>query len=94
MMEGAPIQGFMARHADGHKVITPYQRIPQIGQSIGAQPEPDNQLGLSSGSLGLYINLSPKESPNLKTTYALTCNHVAFSLSRPGSGKWLLTMSC
>jgi hypothetical protein len=54
----------------------PYQRIPELGQSLGPHVEGDFQ---ASGTLGLYLTVNG--SRNL-----LTCNHVAFPEFRSAKG--------
>jgi hypothetical protein len=73
-----------ARHNvyDPVPLAVPYEKIPRIGTSLGVgsqlQSENPDQL-VASGTLGLYLKINEK-------FYALTCEHVVFTETRPRLG--------
>jgi hypothetical protein len=78
MKTGMPISSYDT--LDAVLLKDPYDRIPILGQSIGAETE----KAQSAGTLGAYVRITGGLLDG--GTYGLTCDHVVFTKSESSLG--------
>ncbi len=83
MREGAPSTNFAGNKENGPELLKdPYQRISEIGQSVGVQNE--GEMARCAGTLTAYVTILGGALGG--RTYGLTCHHVIFPEYSPSPG--------
>jgi len=83
MREGVLFTNFAGKEEDGSELLKdPYQRISEIGQSVGVQDE--GEMARGAGTLTAYVKVLGGALGG--RTYGLTCPHVVFPEYSPSPG--------
>jgi hypothetical protein len=83
MREGVPLTNFAGDEENRPELLKdPYERISEIGQSIGVQDE--GEMARGAGTLTAYVKILGGALGG--RTYGLTCHHVIFPEYSPSPG--------